>query len=136
MKIVADASAIATWVFKDEQSKTSDLLKSMLANDEEVIISELTSFEIGNTMIVAERRGRIDEKTIAAFSRELENFQFNIVNPQSFLDVINLAKKHRLSFYDASYLQLAKQENAILATNDRQLNDAAKNEKIGILEEL
>jgi predicted nucleic acid-binding protein len=44
-----------------------------------------------------------------------------------------LARKHRLSIYDAAYLQLAKQESLPLATLDAALASAATVEGIEIV---
>ncbi len=40
--------------------------------------------------------------------------------------VLTLARKHRLTVYDASYLELAQRENLPLATLDQALQAAAK----------
>jgi predicted nucleic acid-binding protein len=44
-----------------------------------------------------------------------------------------LARKHRLSVYDAAYLALAKTEGLPLATLDRALEAAARAEGIEIV---
>ena len=43
-----------------------------------------------------------------------------------------LARRHRLSFYDAAYLELAKREGCTLATFDRDLIAAAKTERVTV----
>ena len=55
-------------------------------------------------------------------------------NRGSALSAFYLSKKHNLTFYDASYLQLAIDLKLPLATYDQQLIDAAKAEKIALIE--
>ena len=52
----------------------------------------------------------------------------------SVLSALYLSKKHNLTFYDASYLQLAIDLKIPLATYDQQLIDAAKDEKIKLID--
>jgi len=44
--------------------------------------------------------------------------------------VFSLARRHRLTFYDGAYLELAKREGLTLATFDRDLIAAAKAERV------
>ena len=43
-------------------------------------------------------------------------------------DVSAFARKHRLTFYDAAYLELAQRHDIALATLDEKLASAARNE--------
>jgi predicted nucleic acid-binding protein len=46
---------------------------------------------------------------------------------------LNLAERHRLSVYDAVYLDIASRRKIPLATLDRELRDAASDEEIQLL---
>jgi predicted nucleic acid-binding protein len=48
-------------------------------------------------------------------------------------EVILLARKHGLSFYGATYLELAQRENMSLATLDDQLARAAVSERVPLM---
>lgn len=48
--------------------------------------------------------------------------------------VLGLARRRRLTFYDAIYLELAKHAGATLATLDRALLQAAEAERVPIVE--
>ena len=48
-------------------------------------------------------------------------------------DIFALARKHRLTFYDAAYLELAQREGLALATLDDELSNAARNEQISLV---
>jgi predicted nucleic acid-binding protein len=47
--------------------------------------------------------------------------------------VFTLARRHRLTFYDAAYLDLAKREQLALATLDDELAAAARLEGVALL---
>ena len=49
-------------------------------------------------------------------------------------EILRLARKHRLTFYDASYLELAFNMKLPLATLDSDLLRAAKAESVALLE--
>jgi predicted nucleic acid-binding protein len=46
---------------------------------------------------------------------------------------VRLAERHRLTLYDAAYLELALRRSLPLATLDRQLRVAATNEGVQLL---
>ena len=52
----------------------------------------------------------------------------------TFSDTLQLARKHNLSVYDASYLELVLRQKSILASFDGALRDAAKREGVGLFE--
>ena len=46
-----------------------------------------------------------------------------------------LARRHRLTVYDAAYLELAQRERVPLATLDAALADAARREAVPVLDD-
>jgi len=48
-------------------------------------------------------------------------------------NVFALARKHRLTFYDAAYLELAQREGLALATLDDKLAAAARSEQVSLV---
>jgi len=48
-------------------------------------------------------------------------------------DALDLADRHRLTVYDALYLELAADVDAELATLDRDLTRAARAEGVGVV---
>jgi predicted nucleic acid-binding protein len=67
------------------------------------------------------------------FLDRLERFPVHLATLPRQHDVLELAQKHRLTFYDATYLELAKRENLSLATLDRNLAQAASAEGVPLL---
>jgi len=91
---------------------------------------DLAFYEIGNSMLKELRRELI---TPQSFARALNVLgligETMVVRKFGELDarrVTDLAQSVGLTFYDASYLTLADMSKETLATNDRELSEAAR----------
>ena len=124
MPFVLDASIVACWAFADEDHAVADLALEHMRTDE-AIVPSLWWFEIRNILIVAERRKRLTEADTAAFLRRLGRLRVTVDRSPEETDVLTLARRHGLSVYDASYLELARRDGAPLATLDKKLAAAA-----------
>jgi predicted nucleic acid-binding protein len=82
-------------------------------------------FEVRNSLVVNERRGRLSETETAAFLRNLAQLSIHIDRDPAEASVLSLARQHRLTVYDAAYLELAQREGLALATLDTALRQAA-----------
>jgi len=125
MPFVLDASVVACWIFPDEDHATADLALERIRADE-ALVPSLWWFEIRNILIVNERRGRITETDSATFLRGLSRLGVVIDRAPEESAVLTLARRHRLTVYDASYLELAQRETLPLATLDLDLIAAAQ----------
>ena len=83
-------------------------------------------FEVRNVLVINERRGRIDPPGSAAFLADLETLPISFDRQSDSATVLALAREHRLTVYDAAYLELARRLEAPLATLDRRLAAAAR----------
>jgi predicted nucleic acid-binding protein len=86
--------------------------------------------EVGNTLLVAERRNRISNLQLHFFLDMLSilNIEVEQESPERMLgEIVLLARKYQLSTYDASYLDLAIRRGLPLATQDKALLKAADN---------
>ena len=92
---------------------------------DEAIAPSLWWFEVRNTLIVNERRGRLSEADTAIFLRELSRFGVMLDRAPQETAILTFARQHRLTVYDASYLELAQREAIPLATLDNHLRKAA-----------
>lgn len=132
MPFVLDASVAACWAFDDENHPIAALaLERML--DDEALVPSLWWYEVRNTLIVNERRARLTEAETAAFLRELSRFDIMTDRSPQETGILALARRHRLTVYDASYLELAQRESLPLATLDRELRKAASAEGVSLL---
>jgi predicted nucleic acid-binding protein len=132
MPFVLDASVAACWAFEDETHAAADSALERIRFDEAVVPS-LWWFEVRNILIVNERRGRIIERQTSAFLGFLTTLPVAIDRQPDEGNVMALSRRHRLTFYDASYLELAVRSGIALATLDAQLLRAAGAETVEIL---
>jgi predicted nucleic acid-binding protein len=127
MAFVIDASVTACWAFDDEDHPDARLAFSRL-RAEEAVIPGLWELEIRNILLVNERRGRISESDSAVFLRALSKLRLRVDDTPDYEMVLRLARKHRLSAYDAAYLELATRTGLPVATLDGALRTAARAE--------
>ena len=127
MTFVLDCSAAMSWVFPDEATESTEQLRESLV-DGRAFVPALWPIEVANVLLVATRRQRIDR---AEWSRIARNFAALpiVIDPIStsriWEEVLDVAHTHRLSAYDAMYLELAMRMQLPLATVDRGLAAAA-----------
>ena len=100
---------------------------------DQALVPSLWWFEVRNTLIVNERRGRLAEADTAAFLRALSRLGVVVDRSPEDAAVLTLSRKHRLTVYDASYLELAVRETLPLATLDAVLARAASVERVSLL---
>jgi predicted nucleic acid-binding protein len=131
MAFVLDASITACWAFQDEDHADAGLAFHQMRS-EEAVVPCLWWFEVRNTLVVNERRRRIAESDTAAFLLSLSRLRIRIDRAPNEGVVLRLARTHRLSVYDAAYLELAQREGLPLATLDADLKKAAAAEGVAI----
>jgi predicted nucleic acid-binding protein len=134
MAFVLDASVTICWAFEDEEHPQADLTYRRIRT-EEAVVPSVWWFEVRNTLVVNERRKRITEFGTKSFLRELAHLPIRVDRVPVESEVLRLARAHRLSVYDAAYLELALREGLPLATLDRDLAGAAHAESVPIVGE-
>jgi len=134
MPFVLDASIAVCWAFEDEDHPIAALALERMRTDE-ALVPSLWWFEVRNTLIVNERRGRLAEADTAAFLRALSRLGVMVDRSPEEAAVLALARRHRLTVYDASYLELSLREGLALATLDADLARAARAERVSLLQE-
>jgi predicted nucleic acid-binding protein len=125
MGLVLDSSIVGCWCFPDESSPVADAAFEQV-EPEGAIVPLLWWFEVRNVLVINERRGRIDPPGSAAFLADLETLPITFDRQSDSATVLALAREHRLTVYDAAYLELARRLEAPLATLDRRLAAAAR----------
>ena len=133
MSIVVDASAVLSSILR-ETGPAAVRLRSELGR-EAWIAPALWWFEVRNGLIVNERRGRSSEPLTAAALHELSRLATTIDSLPDDETLIALARKHRLTVYDAAYLELAMRTGLPLATLDEPLATAARAEGVPLVGE-
>jgi predicted nucleic acid-binding protein len=132
---VIDASLTLTWVLPGEATTRSDDLLD-LVRQTDAIVPIIWSAEIANTLVQAERRNRINSAATARYLEIIRALPIK-VDPASadftFSTTLMLARAHRLTSYDASYLELAIRLGLPLATDDEDLRRAATTTGVELL---
>ena len=82
---------------------------------------------------MAERRKRLSRADVDYAWRRLSLLNIEIDQQSDDEQSLALARRKSLSFYDASYLELAQRTNFPLATRDRALTNAAKAEGVRLI---
>lgn len=132
MPLVIDASVVAAWHFPDERSAEGDAILARLESDR-ALMPALWWFEVRNVLLIGERRGRTAREHTERFLEFLRGLPIELAPIPDEVAVVSLARQHQLSFYDATYLELAQRENIALATIDRALARAATAEGIPLI---
>jgi predicted nucleic acid-binding protein len=133
MACVIDPSVALAWLLPDETTPRAAAIRAAVENGAEAWIPVHWWLEIGNGLLMAERRGRITpEQVVLALSlvNALPFEEDEETAEQIPARTFALAREHGLTIYDAAYLELAQRRGAILATFDEQLLKAAAKEKV------
>lgn len=132
MPFVVDASVSACWAFRDEDHPVADAALERLRSDS-AVAPGLWWYEVRNILVVNERRKRLGASEVAAFLRDIGRLGISLDHAPEEGEVLRLARAHRLSAYDASYLELAQRHGIALATLDADLIHAARAEAVALV---
>ena len=126
-RFVLDCSMPMAWCFEDETTPRTD---AVLASAEPggAIVPSLWPLEVANALVVCERRKRVSAARVVEFSNFVSGLPIEIYEQTvetALGETIALARRWRLSAYDAAYLELALREECPLASLDGPLNEAA-----------
>ena len=133
--LVPDVSLSCAWCFADEASDGAwAILERLQTNRAQV--PALWLWETANVLVQAERRGRISAAASRTFLGLLEGLPISVDQPttiSAWHDTLALARNHRLTSYDAAYLELALRRGLPLASRDKALQAAARTEGVPLL---
>jgi predicted nucleic acid-binding protein len=122
--VVLDASVTASWYFPDEAHPAATSALEIVRR-EGALVPQHWWFEILNAFLTGERRRRLSQSGTAEAISLLARLRIEHAPLPNHEPVLSLARQHRLSLYDAVYLELAKRESLPLATLDGELAAAA-----------
>ena len=124
-----DASVGFAWVYPGQATSETDGLLREVAAGATVIVPALWYLEMANVLLIAQRRHRLTAVQRQAALEQLMAMQFTVDEEgtrQAFIKTSELAEKHGLTIYDATYLELALRRSLPLATRDAALKTAAR----------
>ena len=135
MSVVIDSSATLAWVYSDE---TTEAIRHVfdLVSDRGAWVPALWRLEVANILEMGVRRGRTKAVFRDGVLADLALMPISVdpeTDRQAWGATARLATRHRLTLYDAAYLELAKRRGLPLATLDRELRAAASSEGVELL---
>lgn len=135
MSLVLDSSVTLAWVYSAE---TTGAISDVLARVTEsgAWVPALWRLEIGNVLEMGVRKGRTDAAFRDAALADLVLLPITVdpeTDRHAWGATAKLAIRHRLTLYDAAYLELARRRSLPLATLDQDLRTAAAAEDIVLI---
>lgn len=135
LPIVVDASITLSWLLPDEQRSEAQAAIRQVRGDVGLAPAGWP-IEVTNGLLLAERRQRITPEQTDALLARLRAVAIRVAEAPDRTSVdaiLSLAREHRLTAYDASYLELALRERAAIASLDDRLKAAARRAGVGIV---
>lgn len=136
MPFVLDASMAVAWAFEEEGSAYPNRVLDMLVT-ERASVPSIWPLEVGNALLTAERKQRIEAAESARFIALIESLpveMHDLPSDRALGAVLELGRQQGLTTYDASYLELAIREGLPLATLDDRLQSAARHLGVPLVE--
>ena len=131
MSFVLDNSVTMRWFFGDgrprELAYAGEVLDAMKTTN--ALVPVTWGLEVSNVIARAEAKGLATEARSEAFLEMLEGVEIDVdaaTFSHALSGTLQLARRYKLSAYDASYLELALSQGIPLATLDADLLNAAK----------
>jgi predicted nucleic acid-binding protein len=126
---VPDASVAIGWVHPGQATRQTAGMLDAIMGGAVVEVPALWSLEVTNALTVLARRGKLTDEerhTGLTWLRRLPVRIDHDAAALAFTTLADLASTHRLSVYDAAYLELAQRRKLVLACKDGPLEDAAR----------
>lgn len=133
--VVVDSSIALTWCFDDEASPETDALFERV-RDHGAVVPGLWYLELSNVLLQAEKRGRIASAEVSTRLDLIARLPISVdheTTARAWQDILSLARKERLTTYDATYLELALRREIPLLTRDNDLAQAAVRSGVVVL---
>ena len=130
MTLVLDASVALLWLLPQTNPDGADYACEALAalRDGQAVVPSLLALEIANVVAKLESKGLVTEADSQRYIAVLGRLNISVdqaTAAHALGDTLNLARRYKLSVYDAAYLELSLRTGMPLATLDASLAKAA-----------
>lgn len=135
MSLVLDTSIVLAWTYAEETTQPVLQVFEMV-KAEGAWVPALWRWEMANVLQTNVRRGRHGQEFRDNALAALTLLPIHVgaeCAENAWLNTVSLAERHRLTIYDAAYLELAIRRKIPLATLDRELRAAAESEEVKLL---
>ena len=134
MLFVLDNSVSMRWLFKDDTEADLLYAEQVLEALKEgsTVVPGVWWLEVSNVIARAEAQQLLPETQSRKFLDTLRKMPITVDSSpveQLWEQTLHLARKFKISAYDAAYLELAIRQNIVLATLDAGLARAARQSK-------
>lgn len=135
MTFVLDANTCLSWLLPDERPSEAANEARLQLRRAPALVPAIWSLEVVNTLLMAERRGRLERPLADRIFLRLLQLPVHVAaetcelssEPEAWpLRVHRLARDHSLTSYDASYVLLAQLRGIPLASDDSAMNRVAR----------
>jgi predicted nucleic acid-binding protein len=126
-EFVLDGSLALAWYFKDEADSYADAVAARFPAAR-AHVPLIWPLEVANALLMGERRQWSKEAQATKWLGYLGSLPIAVddeTNDRAWGELLSLGRAHRLSAYDAAYLELALRRGLPLATLDDRLKAAA-----------
>lgn len=124
--IVTDASVINKLFLEEtDRDKAKRLVINHTAGKEAIIVPDLLFYEVINTLAgkTLVPQARLDNQLPKLFALNLQIFH---LSKKEFIEAARLARKYKVTVYDAVYAVLAKEKKCDLVTADEKFVEQVK----------
>jgi len=128
-EFVLDCSATLPWLFASEATVATDRLLVALTDGAKAWVPALWHLELGNVLLGAQWRGRVDKAGIERFLSGLAVYNIEVDHATvevAWTKTFSIGETLGLTMYDAAYLELALRRGLPLASLDEQLRKAMR----------
>ena len=132
--LVIDGSVVLKWYLSDEEycEKALDILEGYISGYFHLHAPALLEFEVANGLVIAKRRGRVDDTVILKAVEGFVELDIMLHTLSSLLGkVLDYSDRYNISAYDAAYVALADELDSRLVTADRRLFNSIR--KLGFV---
>lgn len=135
MSLVLDSSVTLAWLLADEGGEAVDAVLSRVVAGG-AWVPALWRLEVANSLTTAARRQRVTPEFRDRSLADLALLDIAVdpdTDRHAWSQTLRLADRHRLSLYDAAYLELALRLGLPLASLDAELRAAAHGQGVVLL---
>ncbi len=135
MSLVLDSSVALAWVYSAETTEEISVVFARVV-ESGAWVPALWRLEVANVLEMGVRKGRSGATFRDEALADLALLPITVdpeTDRQAWAATAKLAARHRLTLYDAAYLELARRRCLPLATLDRELRAAATAEDVALL---
>ena len=135
MSLILDSSVALAWIYSAETTEAISAVFTRIVENG-AWVPALWRLEVANVLEMGVRKGRSDAGFREAAFADLALLPITVdqeTDRQAWGPTAKLAARHRLTLYDAAYLELARRRGLPLATLDSELRAAAAAEDVVLL---